>query len=105
MMQAHATQVAALALCAHNKNAHVLSWLRLMRMPTRADALFLQHDEIPAEPLGVLARWVTSHLNAVINCAGMSECMQPCQAACTSSMKQACCGAQRMGMHWLGERA
>ena len=50
-------QVAALAMSAYNKNAHVLSWLRLLRMPSRPDALFLPPEDIPDEALGVLARW------------------------------------------------
>ena len=43
-------------MSAYNKNAHVLSWLRLMKMPHEPEALFLPPGRISSEALAVLAR-------------------------------------------------
>ena len=55
--------MAALAQCAHNKNAHVLSWLRMLRLSSDPDALFLPPDRISQEALNVLAKCAPARLN------------------------------------------
>ena len=77
-LTADRAQVAALAMSRLNKNAHVLSWLRLMRLPEDPRELFLQPTDISKEALAVLARCVWMAAGCLHDSAGPLHMCRPC---------------------------